>query len=104
MRDGLDMTLTDAEEALAATAQVANYVRARVLVDSRGLRSQSKDARDHFVSADAERVSSRVALLVGSPVSRMIGNFFIRRQPHRTPTRLFSDEGEAISWLLSEQP
>lgn len=104
MRDGIEMTLTDAEEALAATAEVAGHVRARILVDSRGLRYQTKEARDHFVSADAERVSLRVALLVGSPVSRMIGNFFLRRQAHRAPTRLFSDEADAIEWLLSERP
>lgn len=102
MRDDVEMNLADAKEALAATAALADNARARVLVDTRRQRYQTKEARDHFVSAEAERVSSRVALLVGSPVSRMIGNFFLRRQEHRSPTRLFSDEEEAVAWLLSE--
>lgn len=104
MKNGVEMTLADSEEALAATAAVSGGRRARVLVDSRGLRYQSREAREHFVSEEAARVSSRVALLVGSPVSRVIGNFFLRSSAHRTPTRLFTDERAAIEWLLSEQP
>ncbi len=103
MRQGVEMNLLDSQEALAATERVARG-RTRVLVDSRGLRYQTKDARDHFASEEAARITSRVALLVASPVSRMIGNFFLRRHTQRTPTKLFSDEQEAIEWLLSEHP
>lgn len=104
MKDGIEMTLEDAREALAATFRVAGGRRSRVLVDSRGLRYQTKEARDEFVGDEAVRVSSRVALVVGSPVSRMIGNFFLRNSTHRTPTRLFTNEAAAIEWLLRDSP
>lgn len=96
----LEMTLQDAHEAIEATARVNGGNRCPVLVDSRLLKSQSKEARDYLVSEEANRVSSAVALFIGSPVSRMIGNFFMRHHAHRTPVRLFSDEESAVQWLL----
>jgi hypothetical protein len=70
-----------------------------VLVDLRGVKSQSREARKHFVSEDAAKVSSAVALLVSSPVSRMVGNFFLRLNVQPTPTELFTSESDAIAWL-----
>ncbi len=101
MTAGAQMDLADAQEAIAATGRVFGGGRGPVLVDSRGLKSQTRAARDHFVSEEAAKVSSAVALLVESPVSRMIGNFFLRQNAHRTPTRLFTLESAAIEWLLT---
>jgi hypothetical protein len=104
MRQGAQMELADAREALAATARLANGRRLPVLVDCRGLKYQTKEAREEFCSDSAANVSTSVALLVGSPVSRVIGNFFLRREKHRAPTQLFSDEQEAIGWLMGHVP
>jgi hypothetical protein len=100
MREGLEMDLADAQEALRATARFCDGGPIPVLVDSRGIKFQTKDAREHFVSEEAEGITSAVALLVGSPVSRMIGNFFIRRNGPRIPTQLFTEEDEAVEWLV----
>ncbi len=99
MRRGLEMDLADAREALEATARISAGRRVPILVDSRWLKSQSREAREHFVGEEAARITLAVALLVGSPVSRMIGNFFLRRKAHRAPTQLFTDEDEAVAWL-----
>jgi hypothetical protein len=104
MRPGLEMTLQDAQEATDATWRVTGGRRLPVLVDSRGLKSQTKEAREHFVGPEAEKVSLAVALLVGSAVSTMIGNFFLRQQTHRTPTKLFTDEAAAVAWLSQFRP
>lgn len=100
MRAGVEMELVDAREAIAATARLTGGKRVPVMVDTRGLRRESKEARDHFLSAEAAQVASAVALIVGSPVSRMIANFFLRSGKLPTPTRLFTDEAEAAAWLL----
>lgn len=101
MLEGVEMDLPDAVEALAATARVTEGRRLPVLVDSRLLKFQTRAAREHLAGPEAERVSTAVALLVGiSPVSRVIGNFFLRGQTLRAPTRLFTDEDAAVSWLL----
>ena len=45
--------------------------------------------------------TKRLALLVGGPISRMLGNAYmgIVKLPHAT--RLFTDEEKAVAWLLS---
>ncbi len=97
---GVDMDGNDAREALAATHRVAGDRSRPVLVDLRGIRSQSREAREFFASDEVTRSTRAVALLVASPVSKVIGNFFIRLREQPVPTRLFGDEREAIDWLL----
>jgi hypothetical protein len=97
------MDLRDAQENIATMFELGGRRRTRVLVDSRGVRWQTKEARDYWVSADAERATTAVALLVGSPVSRVLGNFFMRFGEHRFPTALFSDEEGAVRWLLEQR-
>jgi hypothetical protein len=99
VQNGAEMDLQDAKEALATTERVARGERRPVLVDLRGIRSQTREARQYFVGEEATRVSAAVALLVGSPVSRVVGNFFLRLNVQRTPTQLFTNEAEAIAWL-----
>lgn len=104
MDEGADFQLADATEAVDVTWKVAEEKRRGVLVDMRGVRSQTRDAREYFLSDDVARRISAVALLVGSPVSRMIGNFFLRIGDHRIPTRIFTADVEAKAWLLDQPP
>jgi hypothetical protein len=99
-----DVSADDARENLAATAAVTGGRRARVLVDMRPVRSQSAEARAILAGPGATRVSFAVALLVSSPASRVLGNFFLRFNRPETPTRLFSSAAEARTWLLSVPP
>ena len=100
MRQGCEMELADAAENVATIFELTGRRRTRVIVDMRGVRSQSREARQYFAGPEAERVSSAVALLIGSPVSRVLANFFLRIMPQRVPTALFTDETAAVSWLL----
>lgn len=99
MKQGCEMQLADAVENVAALRSLADG-RARVLVDMRGVRSQSRDARQYFAGAEAEKVTRAVALLTGSPVSSVLANFYLRLRPQRIPTALFMAEGAAIEWLM----
>jgi hypothetical protein len=100
---GATMELADAQEAIRTTWAVAGERRRPVLVDMSGLRGQARDARLYFLTDEAVAHYSAVALLVASPVSRVIGTFFLRLGAHKTPTRLFSSEAAAVGWLM-EQP
>ncbi len=102
MIEGARFELADAVEAVATTARVAGSVLRPVLVDMRGVQSESREARSYFGSSEIAKHMKAIALLVGSPVSRMIANFFIRigsEQP--VPTRVFDDEKTAREWLRS---
>ena len=95
-----EMTLEDAREALAFTAKVAGE-RRPVLVDLREIKSQTREVRDYFAGhEDVVAACSRVAVLVASPVSRVIGNFFVKTTVQKMPNRLFTDEASAVNWLL----
>jgi hypothetical protein len=97
--EGAVMHLEDARECLEATWKVAGEKPRPVLVDMTRLAGEDRAARLHFVSDEAVRKYSAVAILVGGPVSRVIGTFFLRLTEHKVPTRLFSDEAEAARWL-----
>jgi len=45
--------------------------------------------------------TSRLAIIVGSPVSRMLGNAYMGFRAPACPTRLFTEEHPAIRWLRS---
>jgi hypothetical protein len=101
--DLAEMTKDDARDALEAIVRVAGPERARTLVDMRNIKSITRDGREHFRAATSS-VCSRVAMLVRSPVGRVIGNFFLRTLTTGMPKRIFNDEADAARWLLSEQP
>ena len=100
MRVGCEMTLADAQGNLAEIFALAGRKRTLVLVDMRGVRSQTREARQYFAGPEAEKVTLAVALLIGSPVSRVLANFFLRMGTPLIPTALFTDENAAVAWLL----
>lgn len=99
MRDGADFDLEDAKEAVDVTWRVAGEQRRAVLVDSRGVRSQTRSAREYFKGEESARRFTKVALLVDSPLSRVLANFFLSLGDHRLQTKLFTDEAAARAWL-----
>jgi hypothetical protein len=101
---GMDMSLDDAREAVQTTFALAGNRRLPVLVDLRGIRSQSREARDYLSSEVMAPMFAAVALLIASPVSQVVGNFFMRLRHQPLPTRLFLDEQQAVRWLLEGQP
>ena len=70
-----------------------------LLSNIRQVKSSTKEARDFLASeAGCEGVLA-AAVLIGSPIGSMIGNFFIRISKPLRPTKIFSDEEEAKKWL-----
>jgi hypothetical protein len=67
--------------------------------DARNLKSMDKQARDHF--ANVGYPLKCIAIIIDSPVDKIIGNFFLGVSKPITPTRLFSDEGAALKYLKS---
>lgn len=58
-----------------------------------------REARALFASDAYSRLCSQTALVVGSPVSRVIGSFFVGLNRPRYPYRIFSDPELAVDWL-----
>lgn len=86
----------DAVSAVTMMNQISPDHDRPLLVDMRNAGSTSSRARDVFVRPHAV---SRVALLGESPVDEVIASFFTGVHRPQRPTRYFTSEAEALSWL-----
>ncbi len=68
------------------------------LIDGRGIRSVSKEAREYLATEGAVNLTA-CALLIGSVLTRTIGNIFLTVNKPQIPTQLFTDEAAAKKWL-----
>ncbi len=78
---------------------MVNNLKLPVLADSRQVTYHSKEVREFYASREMGDHISAMAVLVESFATKLIGNFFIRVNKPHFPTKLFTDEKEAIAWL-----
>jgi hypothetical protein len=96
---GTEQTRADAAEAIAAVGEIAGHRRRPLLVDLRATKSMDRGARAEYAGEAAVAVNRAVALLVGSPLTRVIASFFMGLGKPTVPTRMFTSEAEALAWL-----
>ncbi|MBL8976165.1 MAG: hypothetical protein JNK56_36510, partial [Myxococcales bacterium] len=102
VRPGLIADLDDAIVNVAAVGTLAAGVPLPLLLDMRAhATSATRECREYYAGAEAQRVNLAVAMLVRSHVSRVVGNFFLGLNKTRFPFRMFSDLDEAVAWLLA---
>ena len=82
-----------------AITRLSNGGMIPLLVDLRKIKSVSKEARDHFSMRGRKSQVNAIAMLIKSPVSKIVGNFYIQFSKPTIPTRLFTEEKKAIAWL-----
>ena len=97
--DGAEINLEDAKENVLAVKLLAPGRRVPIYVDVSGSRGGTKEARDYFASEEVARVQTACAFLVASPLSYLIGNFFLGLNRTKFPFRLFQSEEKAKEWL-----
>ena len=86
----------------SATIRALGKGTAPMLVDMRQMKKLEREARELY-KTDKGGVGA-MALLVGSPVTKMLANFFMRTDTDTTPTRMFTDESVALTWLHAQRP
>jgi hypothetical protein len=91
------MGLEDAVAAVAAMTKLTGGRRSPLLVDTHDAGAQDRPARVEFVRRGD--LVSAVALIVATPLSRMMGNFYLNVSKPMAPTKLFDDETSALAWL-----
>ena len=102
--DKLSMNLEQAisyNEAIKEMAKAQNQ-NIFIYIDGSGLKGVSKEARQYFAQASTSR-SRACALLVGSGISRILGNFLVGFNKPPIPTRLFTNKEKALQWLAEWQ-
>ena len=91
--------LADAMENTNIVEGLSNGNLYPLLVDVRKIKSISKEARNHFSMRNRQPGVKAIAMLVKSPVSRVIGYFFVSLNKPNVPFRLFTSEEKAMKWL-----
>ncbi len=94
-----EVTFADAKENSAAVNSLCQGTKFPLLIDSRDIKSIEKQARDYFSLKGRESNVNSFAIIIASPLSRIVGNFFMGLNKPTVPVKLFTDEREAISWL-----
>jgi hypothetical protein len=95
---GLVLTHEVALQVIQVGLQIADEPKP-TLVLMQDMARVERDARAFFASEEYMRLCSQTALVVGSPVSRVIGNFFVGLNRPKYPYKLFEDPELAAEWL-----
>ena len=105
VREGAEETEASARHHADLMFALAGGLRRPILVDLRKMRSMDRGARIVYSGPQGARYAIALALLVDSPLSRIIGNFFLSLNRSRLyPTRLFTSESDALAWLFGFLP
>lgn len=98
-----DATLTNVKEHMRLFEQhfITNGKALPVLVDIRCQegKNANKQTRDYLASPEVANITKAAAVLIGNPITKMIGNIFIKFNKPSFPTQLFTDETKALNWL-----
>lgn len=95
---GLVITHDVALQVMEVGCQITDVPRP-TLVWMQDMARVDRQARALFASEEYMRLSSQTALVVGSPVSRVIGNFFVGLNRPSYPVKIFDDAKLAAKWL-----
>jgi hypothetical protein len=91
------ITEAAAESAMAKVNEICGTDRRPMLVDMATTAEVSRGARSVF---GRPCQASRIALLGSSPVDRVIANFILGVSSLPCPTRFFTSEPDAMTWLM----
>ena len=98
--EGACLTKEDsAAEILLYKEEYCKDLKRPILIDITGLKSVSKESRGIYSSKETAEYLSSAALLIGNPVTRIIGNFYLGLNKAYMPIKLFTSEEDAFAWL-----
>ena len=95
------VTLEIAKNIVSNRLKFSNGKSYPILITDVGLKSIKSDARDYLSSEKAQEGLNASVLLARSNFEKHLANFFLRIAAinPRIPTKIFSNEAEALKWL-----
>ncbi len=98
--DNAELTMADARICTEVMKKLTGGIPRPMLGDFTKMKSQTKECRDYFAKDPNHlQTYSAIAIMVSSPISRMLANFFMGLNKPAKPTRLFDERDKAIEWL-----
>ena len=94
-----EVTIKESIENSVAVNSLYKAKKFPLLIDARQIKSISKEARDNFSIKNRSTNINSFAVIIESPLSRIIGNFFMGLNKPSVPAKLFNNEQDAVNWL-----
>ena len=69
-----------------------------LIIDTTQIKSITKEARDYFSMKGRDSKVNGLAIIIKSPLSKIIANFFMGLNKPIVPVKLFTNENDAIDW------
>jgi hypothetical protein len=102
---GTELTHKDSlKELMVYRTYFCKEVKRPIVVDITNIKRVSKESRDIYSSEEMGGLISAAALIVGNPVSRIMGNFYMGINKTKMPVRMFTRTGDARKWLKDFLP
>ena len=96
---GARLTFEDTLKECRIISEMSGHKKVPILVDINNVKHVPRESRMYYAGKEAEMIFKATALLIGTKMSRVIGNFFIGLNKPSMPVKLFTSEKEALKWL-----
>ena len=98
-KEGKKATLKSAIKETKIHQQLCSGSKLPLFADIREMISADIQSRDYGNSEVTINTYQAVAILVGNPITRIIGSFFLKIQKPPYPVKMFTKKVNAIRWL-----
>lgn len=99
IRDGQELEVEDIKALMQAKDKLCGGKPHTTVFVAGNYSSLSQEARAFASTKEAYGAAIAKSIVAKSLSTRLMGNFFIRFNNPPAPTRLFSNEADAIAWL-----
>jgi hypothetical protein len=100
LHSGVELNLEDVKEIIATERSLAGDKEVPMFIDMRQCKGTKTEARDFWMDKKTLRFLPAVAFLIRSPLSTVLGNFYLEIHRQSKPKMLFTtSESEAIDWI-----
>lgn len=95
----LKINLDRAKEIVKVRQELADYKPVIGLIYNQGVVKMDKKAREYLASPEGVKGIIAAAIVVGSPFTSFMANFFVAVNKPKMPVRIFSNSEDALKWL-----
>ena len=99
--EGVEMDVEDAADNLLVIKNLSKSVPVLRILDSRNKWNISDEAKKYTETAFKHQNTIAYAVLVNSFTDKILRNFILKFNRPEMPLKTFTEESEAIAWLLS---
>ena len=98
-KKGSRLNLDKAKEIVKTRLEFVDYKPTVLLVYNQGVVSMDKKAREYLSTGDGVKGVVAAAIVVASPFTSFMANFFVSVNKPKMPVRVFSNANDSLKWL-----